>query len=590
MKLCVVIPVYNQVFAIEATVAVLRKKQLFCILVDDGSNNSTTKVLERIVRNHSDVELIIRQTNGGKGAAVCTGFRQAWTLGFTHVLQIDADGQHDLDDVERFTELATLYPKRLICGQPLFDESIPPSRKIARNITHFWVAVETLTLSPVDSMCGYRVYPLDVVMPLLSSIKLSQRMDFDIEILVRLIWRGMAVETIPTRVIYPEEGSSSFRLFRDNVLIFLIHSKLVVGMLINMPKLILRKFNSPKKLDHWSEVKETGSQWGINILLLVYKLLGRSVVSLLLFPIIFYFFLSSGQARHASKRFLEKVHAAGLAQAVLSPKPSWRHCFNHFLEFGRCSLDRVSSWLGDIRREDIEVNDRVLLDYVTSQQSGAVIIGSHLGNIELCRALAQDMKELKINVLVHTENALKFNAMLKKVAPQDNHHLIHISQIGPDTAIMLHEKVQRGELIFILGDRTPPKASLMKSRTCFVEFLNETAVFPQGPIILSALLKCPVYLFFCLKEERKYKIYLEKFSDKILLNRSRRDIEIKAHVQRYAKRLEFYCLKAPYQWFNFFDIWDLKNGVDTLARAILPKQDNDIAINNHEKTMLRDEI
>jgi len=183
---------------------------------------------------------------------------------------------------------------------------------------------------------------------------------------------------------------------------------------------------------------------------------------------------------------------------------------------------------------------------------GGVVIGSHLGNIDLCRVLAEDDIQKKITVLVFNEHAKNFNNTLKKINSNFDSNLLHVDHVGPETAILLKEKIEAGELIVILGDRTPVNS---ETRISYVDFLGEPAPFPQGPFILASLLSCPVYLMFCLREKGGYHLHFEKFSDPIRLNRMRRDQELTVIIQAFAKRLEYFCMRQPLQWFNFFDFW-----------------------------------
>ena len=188
------------------------------------------------------MSLIRHSCNQGKGAAVMTGLRIAFKQGFTHALQIDADGQHDHSDIPNFIECSREYPKKIVSGQPIYDNSVPKSRLYGRYISHFWVWIETLSFSIKDSMCGFRVYPLDPIMSLLKDTTLCQRMDFDTEILVRLYWRGISTHFIKTRVVYPLDGISHFNNLMDNWRITKLHTRLFFGMLKRLPCLIKRKF------------------------------------------------------------------------------------------------------------------------------------------------------------------------------------------------------------------------------------------------------------------------------------------------------------------------------------------------------------
>lgn len=212
-------------------------------MVNDGSTEQATSLFQQLAQKYTYLTLVEHSVNQGKGAAVQTGLKMAYSQGFTHALQIDADGQHDLNDVDKMLLESKNNPQSLISGKPIYDESVPKHRYYARNITHFWVWIETLSFQIKDTMCGYRVYPLAETIELLSQQSIGKRMDFDIEIMVRLYWQKTECRFIPTAVEYPEDGVSHFRAFEDNVLISWMHTKLFFGMLIRVPSLLLRKFN-----------------------------------------------------------------------------------------------------------------------------------------------------------------------------------------------------------------------------------------------------------------------------------------------------------------------------------------------------------
>lgn len=238
---CAVIPVYDHERTIAGVVAAVRESGLPCLLVDDGSRPSCARELERLAREVPGARLLRLPTNRGKGAAVIAGFREAAAHGCTHALQIDADGQHALADIPRFVEEARAHPQALVCGRPLFDASMPAVRRYGRYLTHVLVWLETLSLDIPDSLCGFRLYPLEPVMRLLADEHVGARMDFDVEILVRLYWRGVPLRWIATRVVYPLDGVSHFRLLRDNARMVALQLRLLLGMLARLPRLVGRK-------------------------------------------------------------------------------------------------------------------------------------------------------------------------------------------------------------------------------------------------------------------------------------------------------------------------------------------------------------
>jgi len=237
---CVVIPVYNHEHAIGAVVGAIRAQGMPMVLVDDGSSQACADVLQRLSAT-PDVTLVRHERNRGKGAAVITGLRTAHERGYTHAVQIDADGQHTVSDVSRFVEEARQHPDVVICGRPVFDASMPRSRYYGRYLTHALVWLETLSFELLDTMCGFRVYPLAVLLALLDRSGVGERMDFDTEVLVRLYWRGVRTRWLATQVRYPLDGVSHYRMFRDNVRMTSLHISLLLGMLVRLPLLVWRK-------------------------------------------------------------------------------------------------------------------------------------------------------------------------------------------------------------------------------------------------------------------------------------------------------------------------------------------------------------
>lgn len=241
MKLCVVIPFYNHPDAIGSVVNQLLPYDLNIIIVDDGSDAQSKQSLLSLLQPPK-VTLATRLLNGGKGAAVITGMREALKEGYTHVLQVDADGQHDLTKILDLIKLSEQYPKRIISGMPVYDKSVPTSRKLWRYATHILVWIHTLSLEIKDSMCGFRIYPLREALRVIDARdEFGQRMDFDIEILVRAYWADLHTIQLPVGVRYPLDGVSHFQLFNDNFLITKLHIRLFFGMLMNSPKLMLRR-------------------------------------------------------------------------------------------------------------------------------------------------------------------------------------------------------------------------------------------------------------------------------------------------------------------------------------------------------------
>lgn len=555
MRACLIIPVYNHADAIGRTVEALRQYGLTIYLVDDGSNLRTQQRLTALAMQESLVRLLRLPENQGKGAAVMFALRQAIRDGFSHALQIDADGQHDTADVPRFLSAAAAAPDAVVCGQPIYDRSVPKARLYGRYLTHVWVWVETLSFAVKDSMCGYRLYPLALTARVLETARIPTRMDFDPAILVRLVWAGAPIINVRTRVTYPQDGISHFDMLRDNLRITRMHTTLVFGMLRRLPELLARKWALPagsRRSAHWARLAEHGSDIGLSIVSFFYRFFGRTAARALLYPITAYFFMASRRTRTASYDYLCRLYAHTGPTPALREPPSWMDCWRHLLAFAQSSLDKLAAWHGDVRHTVVDFPNSSELNTLITTRRGAVLIGAHLGNWEMSRAVGHFRGYRKVNALVYTEHARRFNSMLARANKDFAVNLIPVSTIGPETAVMLQEKIDNGELLVIVGDRTPPGEG---GRIVRVPFLGAEASFAQGPFILASLLRCPVYLFFCLPEGSGYRVHFEHFADQVTLPRQTRSDALREYVKRYAEKLELLCAQAPYQWFNFYDFW-----------------------------------
>ncbi len=227
---CVVIPTFNNPATIRRVVERVRQKIADIVVVDDGGGAEAAAEIDRLGAEQL-AHVVRRKVNGGKGAAVKSGFEAARSLGYTHVLQVDADDQHDLNDIPRFLASAEENPDALILGHPIFDATVPRGRLAGRQVSIFWAALETGGRAIVDPMCGFRVYPLAAAM----AERCGDGMEFDIEIGVRMAWSRVPVVNLPTRVRYvpaAEGGVSHFRLWRDNARISWLHTRLCVQGLL----------------------------------------------------------------------------------------------------------------------------------------------------------------------------------------------------------------------------------------------------------------------------------------------------------------------------------------------------------------------
>ncbi|MFZ2312444.1 MAG: hypothetical protein WAV82_07475, partial [Methylobacter sp.] len=252
-----------------------------------------------------------------------------------------------------------------------------------------------------------------------------------------------------------------------------------------------------KKILHWTQIQERGVIWGMWLLLRIYLLFGRTVLQLFLYPVVIYYWRINRQARQASQDYLNRL-------AVFAPSlklsGSFFCSYRHFLSFANAIIDKLAAWSGSLSRTDVQYYGRNEVIAEIRKGQGVVLLGSHLGNLEVCRVIADFDKTIRINVLLHNKHAQKFNQLLKQTNDNSQLNLIQVTEITAATSMLLKDKIDGGELVIIAADRT---LASNRQRATKVTFLGAEALIPQGPFILAALLKCPVYTVFCLKQQGK---------------------------------------------------------------------------------------
>jgi len=306
-----------------------------------------------------------------------------------------------------------------------------------------------------------------------------------------------------------------------------------------------------KQALHWSHFKERGSILGIEFLVAIYRLFGRHVFKVFLIPVMFYFYLTGKEARLGSWQYLDNLHTdAGRAK-----KSGWgkfHEGFKLYFSFGMAILDKFDAWLGKVAIDDINIATPMAYQELLDAK-GSVIFSSHLGNMEVCRAIFSSGENKRpLNIITYNEHTPSFNNFLKKVNAQAAVNFIHIANFGPDDTIKLKQKIEDGESVVIFADRTSVNNPNSVHQ---VEFLGKKAPFAVGPFALASIMDCQVFLMFCIKENGQYNAHIEKFSEPVKVKRKERAAHFQAMAEKFAQRLGFYCHKAPYQWFNFFNFW-----------------------------------
>ena len=293
--------------------------------------------------------------------------------------------------------------------------------------------------------------------------------------------------------------------------------------------------------DRWATLPERGTLTSLRVTAWIAAYIGRWGARLLLYPITLYFVITARSARRTSYEYLKRLRGESA---------SWWHVFRHFHCFAATILDRVYLLRGDFERFGITVHGKEIVHRQIESRKGSILLGSHLGSFELLRALGVLQRSFSLKVLMdplHNQNITRFfDALNREIAATV------IAPDRPDTLIRVKESLDAGCFIGMLGDRISGG-----DKTTQCQFLNAPATFPAGPVLLAAMMRCPVILFFGLyRGGNRYEIYFEHFADQIDLDRVRRAEDIQFWMQRYAERLEHYSRLAPYNWFNFYPFWD----------------------------------
>ncbi len=302
--------------------------------------------------------------------------------------------------------------------------------------------------------------------------------------------------------------------------------------------------------ERWSEMRELGFLSGMRFLFWVYRLGGYIAFKVVLQPVLLYYFLVNRTAREASRDFLQRLYFSGDGS---TPTASFYNSYRHFNAFARSSLDRLGVWANGSILDRISFPSRPLLLEQIEKGEGGILMGAHLGNMEICRGLSTRNPGLKLNILVHTHNADMFNRLLREVVGDDSISLIEVSELGPATAMHLSDRIARGEFVAVLADRVPVSS---QGRSHGIAFLGAEAQFPDGPFILASLMKCPVYTLFCARVGDGYEIHCEKLADSVSLPRNNRDEALLGYMRCYVAVLEKNVRRYPLQWFNFYPFWD----------------------------------
>ena len=229
-EILAVIPVYNHGGTLRRVAEGVLALHPHLLVVDDGSDEPVSGLLEGLA-----LEVLRHPGNRGKGAAIMSAAAWAAERGFSHLITLDADGQHDPADLPAFVGRIGDHPQAFIVGARDFKGAgrVPFSSRFGRKFSEFWMYIQT-TRRISDMQSGYRAYPLAA----LNKLKLRDRhYSFEVEVLVKAAWSGFEIVEIPVGVYYPEASKriSHFKALKDNLRITALNTRLTVRALIPVP-------------------------------------------------------------------------------------------------------------------------------------------------------------------------------------------------------------------------------------------------------------------------------------------------------------------------------------------------------------------
>jgi len=319
----------------------------------------------------------------------------------------------------------------------------------------------------------------------------------------------------------------------------------------------------------WNRTAERGSVLGMRFMIFCLRTFGRRAARWMSEPVVFYYFLSSSRARAASRDYLRRVATFPEGLRALGKAPNAWTSWKHFRTFGHSMIDRACFWAGMGGRFRVDFPERPKLLALNEKKQGALLLGSHLGSIDVLRALVTK-KATPVNILMFGANARKFNAVVEAIDASADFRAIEVEPGSIQFMLDLHACIDRGEFVAVLGDRAELAS---EKRTGRARFLGAETAFPLGPLWIAHLLECPVYLIFALNRgPDSYEICLESFAERILLDRKHRERDLGLWLERYVRRLESQCLSTPLQWFNFYDFWQSNAAASAAAPSLSAKR------------------
>ncbi len=523
----VLIPTHNNAKTVGEVAAAALAHGIPVLVIDDGSHDGSGDAARS-----AGADVVVHAVNRGKGQALLTGMEAANRRGFTHAICLDADAQHDPADIPAFAAACVREPDAIWAG--VRDLSTAPGiSNFGRNFSNFWVWFET-GWRVSDTQCGFRAYP---ILPVLSLGLGGSRYDLEVEVLTRCLWSGVAVRDLPCRVFYPDpkDRVSSFNPLWDNVRISWMNTKLVLEKAVN-PSLWLP---ARARATRWSG-DTRGAILGWKIVLGMLKFTGRKPAYAFVSLLAIWYMIFAPDARNATSKWLALTGIPGLST------------YRVFRNFAHTIVDRFAYLLWGQSAFQYEREGIELLQDVFFAGTGAIILGSHLGNLEVNASATGSIERIRrlkvLRFVSSTDHGQRlFEAMPGLWRPE----AIAVNQTEGFAALAVVRALRSGQVVAMHGDRR------VDDRTTKVRFMGRECLFPTGPWMLAALAQVPVFLVGCFKVgPNNYRVVVRpplfpKFDRQL----SKAE-QLQQWTQVYASQLEDWAKLYPEQWYNFFDFFE----------------------------------
>ena len=293
----------------------------------------------------------------------------------------------------------------------------------------------------------------------------------------------------------------------------------------------------------WLERPEGGSAWALRLFAAVARGFGRTLSRLVLLPVTVYFMLRRAPERKASRDYLSRV---------LGRPPTWLDVARHFHTFASVTLDRVYFLTETLRRFDTRLIGIEELHRAMDLGRGVLLIGAHVGSFDALRAASTQRPEVTVRVVLDAQHSPALSAILKQLNPQIAAGIINPRQDGTAVALEIGAALNDGALVTMLADRGRPG-----NATVSVDFLGDPAEFPTAPWQIAAALHVPIVMCVGLyRGGNRYDLHFEMITERLHIDRSQRQQQLRVVVQDFANRLAALVRAAPYNWFNFYDFWN----------------------------------